>query len=693
MLLSRNATSGAPPRYKKRWLSSLLALCGCSLWGVLKADSPQSYELHRLTYGDRDTWVDLGVGLWAWPLPVDFDRDGDFDLLVSCPDKPFKGTYFFENTGLTELDAADLPIFEPPIRIADGATNILPSYHGDQIDVLTPGKRFADVSSHGLKDPIPIDFDITTLQVKRLRHNQWRLVDLDGDAIRDLVVAVEDWGDYGWDDAHDAQGDWRNGPLRGHIYWVRNNGTEDQPQWSSPARLQIEQTPVETFGMPTPNFVDWDSDGDQDLLCGEFLDGFTYFRNIGDRNHPHFAPGIRLNSTQGQPLRMDLQMIVPIAFDWDRDGDADLIVGDEDGRVAIVRCQGLDDQGVPAFDPPRYFRQRADSIKFGALITPYAFDWDADGDLDLLCGNTAGYLGWIENITSPQALEGSTAERLAALRFHPARLLQVNGQPIRIQAGRKGSIQGPAEAKWGYTTLAVGDWDRDGLPDLIVNSIWGKVHWYRRPIMTDPLRLEEPRPVRVAWEGETPKPIWTWWAPEPQTLVTQWRTSPVTFDWDRDGLLDLIMLDQEGFLTWLRRSNPEGEAVLEMPQRIFDSPGPSGFDSSDRPTNNEPGPLQLNTQRAGASGRRKLAIGDLDGDSHPDLIVNSRNASWLKGTPGEHGRWIFEPKGGWVAATLAGHSTCPTLGDFDGDGRIDILIGAEDGHLYLALPAAAPGVP
>ena len=36
---------------------------------------------------------------------------------------------------------------------------------------------------------------------------------------------------------------------------------------------------------------------------------------------------------------------------------------------------------------------------------------------------------------------------------------------IRIQAGENGSIQGPAEAKWGYTTQTVADWDHDGRLD------------------------------------------------------------------------------------------------------------------------------------------------------------------------------------------------------------------------------------
>ena len=293
---------------------------------------------------------------------------------------------------------------------------------------------------------------------------------------------------------------------------------------------------MEVFGWPSPNFSDWDHDGDLDLICGEFLDRFSYFENVGTRTAPRYAPK-RFLSYRSKPIRMDLQMIVPVAIDWDRDGDVDLVVGDEDGRVALVENTGKLVDSMPEFLPPRYFQQQADRLKFGALVTPFSFDWDGDGDEDLLCGNTAGYIGFFENIG------GGASPKWAAVKR-----LEAGGKTIRIQAGVNGSIQGPCEAKWGYTTLSVADWNQDSLPDLVVNSIWGEVLWYENVGTLRSPSLKRAQRIEVQWPGLTPKPSWVWWNPNGKQLLTQWRTTPEVVDFDGDGLNDLVMLDHEGYL-------------------------------------------------------------------------------------------------------------------------------------------------
>ncbi len=177
----------------------------------------------------------------------------------------------------------------------------------------------------------------------------------------------------------------------------RNHGSNEQPKYGSSKPVIAGKEPVEVFGWPAPNFADFDLDGDLDLLCGEFLDSFTYFENVGSRKNPVYAAGRKLMH-QRDTLTMDLQMIVPVAFDWDKDGDMDLICGDEDGRVAFIEHTGTMVDGLPQFEKPVYFEQKAKDVKFGALATPYGVDWDGDGDDDIICGNTAGYIGFFENL-------------------------------------------------------------------------------------------------------------------------------------------------------------------------------------------------------------------------------------------------------------------------------------------------------
>jgi len=608
-------------------------------------------SLPRLQYNAPGLSVDLGVGLWAWPMPMDYDGDGDLDLVVSCSDVPYNGTYFFENPG----GKAKMPILKRPVRIGGGRRNVQVSFVDGRPRVLEPGYEFRGFRKKQYGDRAKLPAPARVHAARRLRANQWKYVDYDGDGRVDLAVGVGDWTDYGWDDAFDANGRWTRGPLHGYVYLLRNAGTSEKPTYDKPRRVRAGGRPIDVFGMPSPNFADFDADGDLDVVCGDFVDRLTYFENVGTRKRPTYAAARPLKQADGQPLRMGLCMIVPAAIDWDGDGDVDLVVGQEDGRVALIEHTGRLADRSPVFAPPRFFRQQAGEVKFGALATPVGFDWDGDGDDDIVSGNTAGEIAFIENL-------GGDPPKWAA-----PKLLAAGGRVIRIQAGPNGSIQGPAEAKWGYTTLAVADWDHDQLPDLVVNSIWGKVVWYRNVGTRKSPKLAAAAPVEVEWSGKPPKPAWNWWDPAGGQLVTQWRTTPVVIDLNRDKLNDLVMLDHEGYLALFERARRGGRLVLLPPKRVF--LGPDGK------------PLLLSRGRAGKSGRRKLCLVDWDRDGRLDLMLNSRSIDFYRNV-GTGGRWVFENKGPVSSHRLAGHTTSPTTVDFDRDGKAELLIGAEDGCFY-----------
>ncbi|MDC0282828.1 VCBS repeat-containing protein, partial [Akkermansiaceae bacterium] len=545
----------------------------------------ENWKLQPLKYNNPDLIVDLGVGLWAWPLPMDYDGDGDLDLIVSCPDKPSNGLYFFENP--TQDSSVKMPVFRPGVHIAKTGHNIQISYVKGEARILRENREYIDFRTNQFSR---LDKVYPTSKIHqgkgRTRANMWRYIDWEQDGDQDLIVGIGDWSDYEWDHAYDAQGRWQNGPLHGWVYLIKNEGGK---YTKNPVKIEAGGAPIDVYGWPSPNFADFDGDGDLDLLCGEFLDGFTYFQNIGSATNPEYGAGLKLVGADGQALAMHLQMITPTALDWDKDGDFDLIVGDEDGRVALVENVSPEGASLPVFKQPIYFQQEADELKFGALATPFAHDWDKDGDEDILCGNTAGNIALFTN------LDGK------GTKWSAPELLKADHKVFRIMAGANGSIQGPAEAKWGYTTLSVADWNDDGHDDILVNSIWPKLQLLRN---TGSGLTQEPLSF---WSKELP-PAFYWWQNLAENLQTQWRTTPLATDFDADGKLDLVILDQEGFLTFQSRARMETRIFLDEDLH----------------------PVRLNAVTAGGSGRVKLAVVDWDRDGRLDILTNSQNTTWWR---------------------------------------------------------------
>ena len=178
------------------------------------------------------------------------------------------------------------------------------------------------------------------------------------------------------------------------------------------------------------------------------------------------------------------------------------------------------------------------------------------------------------------------------------------------------------------------------------------------------------------------QPDGTWWTPEPHTLAPQWRTTPLAYDWNKDDMMDLIMLDHEGYLSFFERFRRDGELWLKPGRRIFYGADYSVYAGHQIVQDSTPGPLRLNNRSFGGSGRRKIAIADWNLDGRPDLLVNSINASFLENAGTDNGRSFFRYHPPITDQVLAGHTTSPTTVDWNKDGVPELLLGAEDGHFY-----------
>ncbi len=88
----------------------------------------------------------------------------------------------------------------------------------------------------------------------------------------------------------------------------------------------------------------------------------------------------------------------PVAIDWDSDGDLDLVVGNFGGTFSLFRGEGSG-----RFQPTsERLMVGNDVLKIeGHHADPFCVDWDGDGDIDLLSGSTEGGVQWAENTAGP----------------------------------------------------------------------------------------------------------------------------------------------------------------------------------------------------------------------------------------------------------------------------------------------------
>jgi len=255
----------------------------------------------------------------------------------------------------------------------------------------------------------------------------------------------------------------------------------------------------------SPQFVDFDADGQLDIVAGIFdgsphlsrgskqgwqkpeqilgrdgkrivLNAFWNFdTKKWDSTHAYDAPG-----HEG-----DAHATSTLAFDVDGDGDLDLLLGDhKSGRVFWRRNDGA--PGKPEFDVvnlPVTAAGKPIDVP-GTVATMRLVDWNGDGKQDLACGSMGGSFGdgdgggvWVW----PNVGDGKAAAW---------------GAPIELIARSKQDHVGDAPARPDAGLyMDFGDVDGDGDLDLAVGAY---SHWRASPKPLDAAQQERVAALQAA---------------------------------------------------------------------------------------------------------------------------------------------------------------------------------------------------
>lgn len=159
------------------------------------------------------------------------------------------------------------------------------------------------------------------------------------------------------------------------------------PPWKSTNKPEMDSLAA------APWLVDWDADGDLDLLVGNISGHVVLLLNDGDRKDAKF---VRKGPIQagGSVLDAGHNDAGPTTVDWDGDGLWDLIVGSGNGSVTFFRNTG--DKREPRFAAGVELIGSKKNMTLlpgksptrpGSRTKPFACDWNGDGQLDLLVGD------------------------------------------------------------------------------------------------------------------------------------------------------------------------------------------------------------------------------------------------------------------------------------------------------------------
>ena len=244
------------------------------------------------------------------------------------------------------------PLYHPLQKISDEKSAglylslVAVDLHGDNIVDMYIGEKIGRVSYYKNTgtNALPVyvkqdDEDNPMPSFGGRTHYSFALVDINGDGKLDLF-SVNGFGVYA-----------------GRVEYNKNTGSSPtSPAFSSSSDIVL-LSDSGTYNEKNIRlcFVDIDGDGDQDLFLGGKTGMIYYIKNIGNSTHPVFKKQCNIGSdcpetgTRAQMMTgtanpfhlVDVgDMSSPFAVDFDQDGDMDMVIGNQAGVVFYFENTG-----------------------------------------------------------------------------------------------------------------------------------------------------------------------------------------------------------------------------------------------------------------------------------------------------------------------------------------------------------------
>lgn len=373
---------------------------------------------------------------------------------------------------------------------------------------------------------------------------------------------------------------------------------------------------------------DLDGDGDKDFLCGDKVGrNLLKVENCGNADSAYACSQDTLYPSNTTPISMR-DIAAPYFYDFDNDGDNDLLVANfnssgEDYNNTIY-YENTGSTSNPVFS---YVKNRFlidEMVDVGTSSHPVFFDWDGDGLKDLLISNDGYYEGG--NYVSKVALYKNMSQ---------GNSYQFQNISDSILNFRSLNIIG--------TRLAFGDLNNDGDQDLLVGDATGRLSYFQNIGSATNTNL-------IFSQGYF------------QNIDVGSDAAPQLVDINRDGLLDLLVGERNGNINYYRNTGS-----LLFPVFSFET------DSFGKVS------VGLATYGIGYStpllfdvnGNYELLVGSYKGTlfHYNNIDGNLTGAFQLLDSAYQN---IKEPTKAY-----------PALNDVDGDGKYDLVVGNQSGGVVF----------